>query len=52
MKVKSEDILKPGAKLEVKKTDWESPEVMAILSKMKCERAEMRRVKTTRFPRH
>jgi hypothetical protein len=49
MKVKSEDILKPGAVLTVEKIDFNSPEVKRILRADALERQKAKRIKTIRF---
>jgi hypothetical protein len=48
-KVKSEDILKPDAVLEVKLIDWTDPEVKEAIRIMKKENAKLKRIKVYRY---
>jgi hypothetical protein len=45
MKVKAEDILKPGAVLEVRKIDFNDPEVRAFVEYAKREQRKILRYK-------
>lgn len=48
-RLKLKDILKPGAVLEVKKIDWDSPEVKSILKEHKRAIKESKRIKVWRY---
>lgn len=45
MKVKAEEILKPGAVLEVRKIDFNDPEVRSFVDQTKCEQRKILRYK-------
>lgn len=44
MRVKSEDILKPGAKLETRLIDFNDPEVKKLIAYSKREQRKLRRM--------
>jgi hypothetical protein len=49
MKVKSEDILKPGAKLIVEKIDFNDPEVKKLLDQTRRYQEAIKRAKNRPF---
>jgi len=49
MRLKTEDILKPGAVLESKAIDWNSPEVKAIMAEHKKSMRESNKIRVWRY---
>lgn len=51
MKVKSEDILKPGVELKVIKIDFNDPEVKRQIAVHHAECRKLNRINSQRYPR-